>query len=112
MTNRARLLEMIKEINEDSHHRSELKPADEWGIEWCWAGHNASHEFELGIDRDDVLWARASGPQWDDSVPMPEQAEGEPVEVFERRLWQWEYDTERWVTSEPYKYTGGYIGHW
>lgn len=110
MTNREQLLKMIENINTNSHHTSELEPADERGIEWCWVGHNASHEFELGVDQDDKLWARSSCEEWD--TDMPEQPENETDEEFFKRLAKWELCEGKWVTSEPYEYKGGYIGHW
>lgn len=60
--NLARLYHEVERINAESHHHSDVaEPAadDPLQIRWAWVGHNASHEFHLGVDSDDRVWERS-----------------------------------------------------
>ena len=61
------LQKMVDEINQKSHHHSELKNPDENGIRWAWFGHNSSHEFYLGVDGNDRLWRKSYSDTEDES---------------------------------------------
>jgi hypothetical protein len=106
MTNLDRLHAAVAEINERSHHQSEVEAPDAQGIRWAWMGHNASHTFELGVDAEDRVWRRASGEDFDQEGF---EAAGSPEDR--------EYEFVRWRTDDPTLVEGGfagvgYIGHW
>lgn len=106
MTNLDRLQAMVARINELSHHHSEVEEPDAKGIRWAWVGHNATHEFALGVDAEDRVWQRAGGEAFDQKGF---EAAGSPEDR--------EYEFCRWETDDPYLVEGGfagigYIGHW
>jgi len=60
-------LEIVKRWAEDYNGKSVTKPSSiEDGIEYYLVGHNASHQFSLGVDADGNFWRLSFGEDsWD-----------------------------------------------
>ena len=123
MTNLDRVLKMVAEMNEKSHHSTELEGPDENGIRWAFVGHNATHSFEIGVDAEDQLWSRASGPEYDMAAFEKAFPVNHPGQVLRERnrykhlskCWKCFSAYEVYVTSPPRRIEAGagvYLGHW
>lgn len=114
--NEDKLREMVAQINVHSHHHSEVEepaPDDPLQIRWAWVGHNASHQFDLGVDSDDRIWERASGEEFDqkgfDTAGGLEAAEARRINNDDFIVYK---TSEPSLVGDWTNVRHQYIGHW
>lgn len=117
--NLASLQKMVADTNAECPDLTVLEKPDEKGIQWAWMGSNASHEFYLGVDAEDVLWVCSYGPDYGRNMlekvfRANHPHEALPVELTDHR-WSC-LDCERGCNTHSQRQVKPgehlYLGHW
>lgn len=86
-------LATIKSWSKEYNNGSEPLPLTHEGMTYYVVGHNASHQFALGVDSEGYVWKYSCGEgAWDEAT------ESYGLDVFTRKVGE--------------LLDVGYIGHW